>query len=356
MQSSLFDLENRYASLSEAGDPLERLDAAIDWEIFRPILVRIDAKERKSAAGRKPTCRILMFKMLILQRLHNLSDERLQFQVTDRLSFMRFLGLELSGEVPDARTVWAFRELLKEHSLVEPLFARLSQVLADLGVELKSGQIIDATFVPVPIQRNGREDNALIKQDAVPIDWGKTPTKRAQKDIDARWTRKGGQNHYGYKNHINIDRTTKLITAHVTTPAHIHDSQVLDAVLRPVSEGGSEVWADSAYRSDEQEQSLAGSQHASQIHERAYRNKPLSEAQERSNTEKSRIRARVEHVFGTMENDMGGIFVRSIGAARAAVGVGLMNLTYNLKRIETLIRLKVFSFHRMAAPEKRGVA
>ncbi len=112
MQTSLFDLENRYASLSEAGDPLERLDAVIDWEIFRSILERIDDKERKSAAGRKPTCRILMFKMLILQRLHNLSDERLQYQVTDRLSFMRFLGLDLAADVPDARTVWAFREAL----------------------------------------------------------------------------------------------------------------------------------------------------------------------------------------------------------------------------------------------------
>lgn len=353
MQNSLFDLENRYASLSEAGDPLERLNAVIDWEIFRPILERIDAKERKSAAGRKPTCRILMFKLLILQRLHNLADERLQFQVTDRLSFMRFLGLELSGDVPDARTVWAFREALKEHRLVEPLFARLHQALADLGVELKSGQIIDATFVPVPIQRNGREDNALIKQDAVPLDWGKTPAKLAQKDIDARWTKKGGQNHYGYKNHINIDRATKLITAAVCTDASVHDSQVLDTVLRKEHEGGKEVWADSAYRSDEQEQSLKDNQLTSQIHERAYRNTPLTEEQNISNTGKSRVRARVEHVFGHMENSMGGIFLKSIGAARAKVGVGLMNLTYNLARIEVLIRKKVFSFDRIAAPEMR---
>ena len=96
MQTSLYDLENRYASLSEAGDPLERLNAVIDWEIFRPILARIDVKERKTAAGRKPTCRVRMFKLLVLQRLHNLSDERLQYQVSDRLSFMRFLGLGLS--------------------------------------------------------------------------------------------------------------------------------------------------------------------------------------------------------------------------------------------------------------------
>jgi IS5 family transposase len=255
--------------------------------------------------------------------------------------------------VPDARTVWAFRESLKQHQLTDALFERLNQALADLGVELKSGQIIDATFVPVPIQRNGRENNALIKQDAVPIEWGKTPAKLAQKDIDARWTKKGGQNHYGYKNHINIDRDTKLITVAVCTAANVHDSQVLDVVLRDEATGGKGVWADSAYRSDEQEQSLKASQHDSQIHERAYRNKPLTEAQELGNTEKSRVRARVEHVFGAMENDMGGIFLRSIGAARAKVGVGLMNLTYNLKRIETLIRLKVFDFDRIAAPVVR---
>lgn len=356
MQNSLFDLQNRYASLTEAGDPLERLNAVIDWEIFRPILARIDSAERKSTAGRKATCRILMFKLLILQRLNNLSDERLQYQVSDRLSFMRFLGLELAGNVPDARTVWAFREALKRHQLVDALFERLNQALADLGVELKSGQIIDATFVPVPIQRNGRENNEIIKADAVPIDWGKTPAKLAQKDIDARWTKKGGQNHYGYKNHINIDKATKLITAHACTDASVHDSQVLNAVLRDEMTGGKEVWADSAYRSDEQEQSLKASQHSSQIHERAYRNKPLTEVQELSNTEKSRVRARVEHVFGAMENDMGGIVLRSIGAARAKVGVGLMNLTYSLKRIETLIRLKVFDFDRIGASVARATA
>lgn len=356
MQTSLFDLENRYASLSEAGDPLERLDAVIDWEIFRPILDRIDAKDRKSAAGRKPICRVLMFKMLVLQRLHNLSDERLQYQVCDRLSFMRFLGLELAGSVPDARTVWAFREALKEHRLVDALFERLNRALADLGVEMKSGQIIDASFVPVPIQRNGREDNALIKADAVPVEWGKTPAKLVQKDIDARWTKKGGQNHYGYKNHINIDRATKLIAAHACTPASVHDSQVLDTVLRDAAAGGKDVWADSAYRSEEQEQSLKDSRHESRIHERAYRDLPLTEAQEINNKAKSRVRARVEHVFAAQENDMGGIFLRSIGLARARVGTGLMNLVYNLKRIETLIRLGVFDFKRLGAPGIRATA
>lgn len=349
LQTGLFDLENRYASLSEAGDPLERLNAVIDWEIFRPILERIDEKARKSAAGRKPIDRVLMFKMLILQRLHGLSDERLQFQVTDRLSFMRFLGLDLAADVPDARTVWAFREQLKAHQLTDALFARLHEALADLGVELRSGQIIDATFVPVPVQRNSREENDLIKKDAMPIEWGQSKGKRAQKDIDARWTKKGDRDHYGYKNHINIDKATKLITAHTVTPANVHDSQAFDAVLREPEAGGKTVWADSAYRSSKQEEKLQGSGHDSQIHERAYKDKPLSEAQQASNQRKSETRARVEHVFGAMENEMGGIFLRSIGIARAKVGVGLMNLAYNIKRIETLIRLKVFAFDRVIA-------
>lgn len=359
MQNSFFDLENRYASLSKTGDPLERLNAIIDWEIFRSILERIDAKARKSNAGRKPTCRILMFKMLILQRLHGLSDERLQYQVTDRLSFMRFLGVELAGNVPDARTVWAFRESLKEHKLAEVLFERLNQALGELGIELKSGQIIDATFVPVPIQRNGRESNALIKAGAVPLEWGQDadkPNKLAHKDTDARWTKKGGQNHYGYKNHINIDKDTKLIASHACTDASVHDSQVLDTVLRDANMGGKELWADSAYRSQEQEQSLQDSGHESQINERAYRGNPLRKAQETSNKAKSRVRARVEHVFGHMENSMGGIFLRTIGSARAKVGVTLMNLTYNISRVEILIRNKVFGFERISAPKLGTVA
>lgn len=356
MQNSFFDLERRYASLSQAGDALERLNATIDWEIFRDILTRIDIKARKSTAGRPAICRILMFKLLILQRLHNLSDERLQYQVTDRLSFMRFLGLELSATIPDARTVWAFREQLKEHQLVEPLFDRLNQALLDQGVQLNSGQMIDATFVPVPIQRNDREDNAIIKAGAVPIDWANKPAKRAQKDIDASWTSKGGQRHFGYKSHINADRDTKLITKGETTDASPHDSQTFDTLLQAPEVGGNKVWADSAYRSQKQEKQLNDSQHDSQIHERAYRDKPLTEAQELSNTEKSRTRARVEHIFGHMENSMGGIFIRTIGLARAKVGVGLMNLTYNLSRIEMLIRTKKFSVDRIVAPAMCGAA
>lgn len=182
MQSGFFDLDNRYAQLNKLNDPLIELNRVIDWELFRAPLSVLSSRPRKSAAGRKPIDRVLLFKMLVLQRLYNLADEALEYQVKDRLSFMRFLGLGLAASVPDAKTLWVFREELKEHRLTEDLFDRFHECLRVLGVELKSGQIVDATFVTVPIQRNSREENALLKEGATPIEWGKNPRKLAQKD------------------------------------------------------------------------------------------------------------------------------------------------------------------------------
>ena len=363
MQSSFYDLANRYAQLSKQGDPLERLSSLIDWEMFRVILETIDSKARKSTAGRKPTDRVLMFKILILQRLHNLADESLEFQIKERLSFMRFLGLELAGTVPDARTVWAFREELKAHRLIDRLFDMFNTQLFNLGVSMKSGQIIDATFIAVPIQRNTKSENEQIKagateankHDNTPLEWLDTnkltakqsKKKIAHKDIDARWTKKNSQSHYGYKDHINIDAATKLITQWVASDASVHDSQAIEAVLLPADEGGACVHADSAYRSDAIETILQNKQLTSCIHERAYTGKALTDEQKASNKVKSKLRARVEHVFGHMQTVLGGMLIRSIGFARAHVAIGLMNLTYNLTRIECLIRLEKIKLNRI---------
>lgn len=235
-------------------------------------------------------------------------------------------------------------------NLVEPLFDRLLHALQDAGLEMKSGQMIDATFVPVPIQRNTHEENAQVKAGQMPAAWQERPNKRAHKDSDARWTKKGGVSHYGYKNHVNVDRDSKLVTAYAGTDASVHDSQVLDEVLRQADDGGAAVHADSAYRSAEIEANLKARALTSQIHEKGYRNAPLTDLQKETNRAKSKIRARVEHVFGHMENSMGGIFLRSIGIKRAQAGIGLMNLTYNLSRLEMLIRLRRVSFDRIAAP------
>ncbi len=350
MQSSFFDLDNRYAQLNKLRDPLVELNQVIDWELFRAPLSMLATIPRKSAAGRKRIDRVLLFKMLVLQRLYNLADDALEYQVKDRLSFMRFLGLSLDGSVPDAKTLWVFREELKEHKLTEKLFDRFDECLRALNVELKSGQIVDATFVTVPIQRNNRDENALIKEGAIPMGWGKEPNKLAQKDTDARWTKKNGESIYGYKDHINVDRDTKLIAAWQDTPAQVHDSHVLEALLRSPEEGGAEIHADSAYRCAEQETRLEEAKYVSHIHEKGTRAQPLTDGQKASNREKSRTRSRVEHVFGAMTNDMGGICIRTIGCARARVQIGLMNLAYNIKRVALLIRQKRWNFDRVLAP------
>mgnify|MGYP000226976691 CR=1 FL=1 len=351
MQISLFDLENRYAQLNKLKDPLVELNHVIDWDLFADLLAETTKKPRKSSAGRKPFDRVMLFKMLILQRMNNLSDDRLEYQVRDRLSFMRFLGLDLAGTVPDAKTMWAFREDLKGSHLIERLFARFDECLRELDVELKSGQMIDATFVTVPKQRNPREENKIIKAGAVPVEWGQSPHKLAQKDTEARWTKKGNELFYGYKDHANVDRDTKLITAWEVTSAEVHDSQILEEVLQFPEVRGTDVYADSAYRSNAQEENLVASGHTSHIHEKGARNHPLTEAQKSSNKEKSRVRARVEHVFGSMTNELGGITIRTIGHVRAKVQIGLLNLAYNIKRVATLIRKRHFSFDRVIAPK-----
>jgi IS5 family transposase len=349
----LFDLDERAAKLTALGDPLVKLKAEIDFEAFRPDLERVHEKARKSNAGAKPFDVVLMFQVLILQQLYNLSDDGMEYQVRDRLSFMRFLGLRMEDRVPDAKTVWLFRERLEALGLVEVLFARFHEQLAARGYVARSGQMVDATFVEVPRQRNRREDNAKLKAGELPDGWDapEQAARRRQKDTDARWSKKNDETHYGYKNHINADAATKLIQDYAVTPANVHDSQVFEALLDTETtdeKGGKRpVHADSAYRSERHEERLAELGLPSQVHEKGTRGAPLTEEQKASNREKSRVRARVEHVFGAQEA-MGGHLVRTIGLTRAKVKIGMMNLVYNMKRLVQLAALEARRLTRLA--------
>ncbi len=340
-QTGFFDLERRLDALSAKGDPLETIKTTVPWETFRADIEAVTEtrpEERKSNAGRKPYDAILKFKIVVLQSLYNLSDEQTEFLIRDRLSFMRFLDLGLEDTVPDATTLWLFREALVEAKLIDTLFDRFGQHLAAKGYIARGGQIVDATIVSAPKQRNTREENDTVKNGHTPEDWEKKPAKNRQKDKEARWTKKGGQSFYGYKNHVGVDKTHKLIRKWDATDASPHDSQKLDDVLDPTNTC-KEVWADSAYRSAEIEAKLAAKGLKSRIHRRAARNRPLSPTQEAANTTRSRVRARVEHVFGHQENSMGRKIVRTIGMARARFKIGMMNLGYNIRRLMQLERL-----------------
>jgi transposase, IS5 family len=337
-QMGFFDVARRYAGLDAKQDPLLRIDALVPWESFRGRLEAVWRRPaaRKSKAGRKPWDAIVMFKAIILCELYNLSDDQVEYQLRDRLSFVRFLGLGLEDTVPDAKTVWLYREQLAEAGVIEALFDDFDGHLKRQGYLAMGGQIVDASIVPVPKQRNSRDDNAKIKAGETPEDWEKQPAKRAQKDTDARWTKKHGRSHFGYKNHVNVDRRHKLVRRYQVTPASVHDSQVIDDVLDP-DNTASDVWADSAYRSAEIEAKLAEKGLKSRIHRKGHRARPLSEREHQGNRTRSKVRARVEHVFGAQANDMGGTLVRSIGLVRARARIGLKNLAYNMRRLVHLV-------------------
>ena len=283
--------------------------------------------ERKSRAGRKPFDAILMFRMLMLQSLYNLSDEQIEYQVRDRMSFTRFLGLEFEDDIPDGTTLWLFREKLAQAGLVEKLFERFNQHLNAKGYIARGGQMVDATIVPVPKQRNTREENETVKRGETPVAWEEKPAKNRQKDKDARWTKKHGKSFFGYKNHVNADKTHKLIRDYEVTDAAVHDGRVLETLLDKANTG-KDVFGDSAYRSAAAEEKLAARGFRSRICVRGTRGRPLSKAKAAANRAKSRIRARIEHVFGAQETAPGGRIVRTIGILRARLKIGLQNFVY----------------------------
>lgn len=327
-QGGLFDYQERKELLRQQTTPLDRLNEHIDWELFRLDLEGHLDYRTGTQGGRPPWCPVLMFKILVLQKYYDLSEEQTQFQILDRFSFQRFLGLDVGDPVPDKNSIWTFKERLGEKG-VRAGFDLFDEVLRECGLLASRGKIVDASFVEVPRQRNRREENAQIKAGRTPEAWQEQPAKLAQKDVDARWTKKHGQSHYGYKNHLKGNAQTKLIEDFAVTDASVHDSQVL-AELLDQSDG--RLHADSAYRSAKLDDLLRARGIQNRVHEKGYRNRPLTEKQKAANAKKSRVRARAEHIFGFQVYQMGANWIRTIGRKRAERGIGLGNLVYNFFR------------------------
>jgi IS5 family transposase len=358
-QAGFFDVDERLKELSAKGDQLERLSAIVDFELVRPDLEKAVPRSDGSKGGRPPFDHVFMFKVLVLQASHSLSDERTEFLIKDRLSFMRFLGLGLADPVPDANTIWTFREALTRAMLgdkpaIEVLFRAYEAALTRAGFLAMGGQIIDASIVAAPKQRNSEGEKAEIRAGRIPADWNNKPAKLRQKDRDARWTVKFSRAKpsddgspridlavpaFGSKNHLGIDRRHGLIRTWATTDAARHDGALLPG-LASKANTASDVWADTAYRSKANKRHLAENGFVSRIHRKKPQGRPMPANVARANGAKSRVRAAVEHVFARQKGPMG-LVVRTIGLARARVKIGLANLVYNMHRAVWLTQHRV---------------
>jgi IS5 family transposase len=319
----------------------------VDFELFRSVLVTAVGPVDRSKGGRPPFDAVLKLKMLYLQAQHGLSFEQTERLVRDRLSWMRFCGLSIADPVPDANTLWDFREALIAAGAFETPFERLDQAIKDAGFIPMGGQIIDASLVAAPRQRNTEDEKAAIKagKTAGAI-WPDEPAKAAQKDTDARWTVKSSKGkpkadgtvqsdlnipEFGYKTHIGIDVEHGFIRRQKVTDAAAHDGARLREGLVDPTNTASGVWADTAYRSTANEQFLAARGKVSRIHRKQPAGKPMPKRTAKANAKKSKVRARVEHVFAHQKERMN-LFIRSVGIARAEATVTMANIAYNLGR------------------------
>ena len=303
--------------------------------------------------GRPPFDPVMMFKILVIQAANTLSDERAEFLINDRLSFMRFLGLGLSDRVPDARTIWLYREKLTKAGVIETLFERFDEAVRGSGYIAMSGQIVDASLVAAPKQRNTDDEKKAIKDGRIPQDWEAKPAKLRHKDRDARWTVKFTKAKekadgskppvdiaipsFGYQNHIGIDRGFGFIRTWMVTDAAAYDGARLRQDLLDKTNTAKTVWADTAYRSVANETFMAKNGFVSRVHRKKPKGRSMPQAMRRANNAKSKVRARVEHVFAEQKDRMG-LFVRTIGIARATTKIGMANIVYNIKRLIFLQR------------------
>jgi IS5 family transposase len=347
-QGGFFDAEERLRWLSASGDPLERLRAVVEFEAFRAELEAALPRADRSRGGRPPYDAVLMFRVLVLQALYTLSDEQAEYQLRDRLSFMRFAGLALHDAVPDAKTIWLYREQLTRAGALATLFARFDAMLAERGFLAMGGQIVDATVVEARRPRLTKDEKAILRDGGTPEGWSKARAR--QIDRDGRWTIKRGRKAppseggaqrqaaaeiavpmFGYKNHLGIDRGHGFIRRFAVTHAARHDGSQLGAVLDPENTG-SGVWADTAYRSKANLDALERRGLRPEFQRAKPRGKPMPAHISRGNATRARVRSLVEHVFATEKRRMG-LVVRSIGLARATARITLANLAYNMRRL-----------------------
>lgn len=328
IKTDLFADEQHRKKIDTLGDPLTEIESHIDFAVLATEINRVAPPPVSQQGGRPPYPTETMVRILVLKRLYNLSNEQMEYQLLDCMSYKRFCGLVSAANFPDRTIVWTFENRIGEAG-AKALFDGVTAQLLKKGFIARGGQIIDATLVPAPNQNNSRSKRELLEQGALPADW--KPAKRRQKDIDATWTKKHGKSTFGYKLSINVDKKHKFTRKIETETASTHDSQHFAKVL-DIQNTSRDVYADRGYPSEDREAWLNANGFRNQIQRKGARNRPLSECQQRRNKRIAKTRARVEHPFAAIAQ-MGSKLIRTIGQARASFGMTIMAACYNLKRL-----------------------
>ncbi len=339
IKNDLFAADHHQKKIDSLGDPLAQIEKHINFASLAANVDRVAPRPISLQGGRPPFPTETMVRILVLKRLYNLSDEQMEYQLLDRMSYQRFCGLGQAVNIPDRTTIWTFENRIGEAG-AHALFDGVSAQLLKQGYIARGGQIIDATLVPAPKQHNSRGEKELLDQGATPAAW--KPAKRRQKDQDATWTKKHGKSYFGYKLSVNVDAKYKLIRKFETDTASTHDSQHFDKVF-DTGNTSRDVYADRGYPSEAREALLKQRGYRSRIQRKGHANKPLSACQQQRNRRLAKVRARVEHVFAAI-HQMGGKSVRTIGQARANFALTMMATCYNLKRVVFLQKSGIVPF------------
>lgn len=307
-------LADALVSTHSALEELDDVHDLINWSRLEKLLSQIHIKRR----GEKAWPPLMMFKALLLQAWYGLSDPGLEKQLARDLLFRRFIDLSLSESVPDHSTFWRFRNLLEAKGLYETLLEEINQQLTQQGLLIRYGEvsIIDASVIEAKQNRPGKGKDGKNTQDP-----------------EAGYNVKNGSDGkrkttYGFKAHINVEEDG-FIKTYDYSAGNVHDSNVFESLFTGSEE---EVYADSAYQSKNHKKSIKEKGIRNRVLERAYRNKPLTEAQKQLNRINAGVRCTVERVFGVLKLHYGMAKARYLGQARNRARFGLLCLAYNMKR------------------------
>jgi IS5 family transposase len=302
-----FALNEEYRKLKKLGDKLADMEVLIDWEAFRPIIGSMF--DNKSDRGGRPNIdEVIMIKLLVLQQWHGLSDPELERQVTDRISFRRFIGFPET--IPDFTTVWSFRERLAKTGKDRAIWRELQRQLDAKGLRVKKGVIQDATFIT--------SDPGHARVDEPRGDEAKT-----RRSKEGTWTKKASKSSFGFKLHLKSDMDYGLVRDIETTTASVHDSQI------DLSKPGEVNYRDRGYQGGECKGYNA-------TMKRGARDHPIGIRDVLRNKRISRKRSPGERPFAVIRTVFKSAHVRVTTVARTHVKMVATGLAYNLRQLITL--------------------